>query len=82
MNHSQFMVSGFIRAPLQNGVGRFINQLQRITIKYCKSNGSSKGMRDFIENHLVEFAKTNQNVAVYVKPRRHRGPVVVAEYCK
>lgn len=38
--------------------------------------------RDFLENNLVDFAKTNPGVVVYVKPRRHRSPVIVAEYCK
>lgn len=81
-NNSLFLKSGFIKAPLQNGVGRYIGQLQRITLKFCKSNGGSRGLRDFIENDLVEFAKSNPGVVVYVKPRRHRGPVIVAEYCK
>lgn len=79
-NNALFMKSGFIRAPLQNGLGRYIGQLQRITLKFCKNNGSSKGMRDFIENDLVDFAKANPGVVVYVKPRRHRTAVVVAEY--
>lgn len=79
-NSNLFLKSGFIRAPLQNGVGRYVGQLQRITLKFCKSMGSSRGMRDFIENELVNFARANPSVVVYVKPRRHRGPVVVAEY--
>jgi large subunit ribosomal protein L43 len=29
---------------------------------------------------LVDFAKENPGVVVYVKPRRHRTPVIVAEY--
>lgn len=37
---------------------------------------------DFIENDLVTYAKENPGVVVYVKPRRHRGPVIKAEYCK
>lgn len=82
MNHSQFMKSGFIRSPLQNGLGRQINQLQRVTLKFCKNHGGSKGMRDFIEKYLENFAKENQSVVVYVKPRRHRSPVIVGEYCK
>lgn len=81
-NNNLFLKSGFIRAPLQNGVGRFIGQLQRITLKFCKNNGSSRGMRNFIENNLVDFAKDNPGVVVYVKPRRHKTPVIVAEYCK
>lgn len=82
MNHGQFMISGFIKAPLQNGMGRHINQLMRVTLKFCKSHGGSKGMRDFIENHLENFARSNQSVVVYVKPRRHRAPVLVGEYSK
>lgn len=39
-------------------------------------------IRDFIENHLVDFAKENPGIVVYVKPRRHRTPVLVGEYCK
>lgn len=36
--------------------------------------------RDFLENNLVDFARTNPGVVVYVKPRRHRSAVIVAEY--
>ncbi|XP_059609000.1 large ribosomal subunit protein mL43 [Phlebotomus argentipes] len=79
-NSHIFMKSGFPRAPLQNGMGRYVCQLQRLTLKYCKSYGASKGMRDYLENSLLDYAKANPGVAVYVKPRRHRTPVIVAEY--
>lgn len=36
--------------------------------------------RDFLENHLLDFSTNNPGVVVYVKPRRHRMPVAVAEY--
>lgn len=36
--------------------------------------------RDFLENRLLEFSTKNPGVVVYVKPRRHRLPVLVAEY--
>lgn len=36
--------------------------------------------RDFLENQLLEFSTKNPGVVVYVKPRRHRQPVLVAEY--
>jgi large subunit ribosomal protein L43 len=81
-NHNLFLKSGFIRAPLENGLGRYVGQLQRITLKFCKSHGSSKGMREFIENKLVDFAKANPGVVVYVKPRRHKAPVIVCEHRK
>lgn len=67
-------------APLNNGVGRFIPQLMRLTIKFCKERPTSQGIREFIENDVVQFAKENPHVALYLKPRRNRSPVVVAEY--
>ncbi|XP_026749412.1 39S ribosomal protein L43, mitochondrial [Galleria mellonella] len=79
-NKHLFLKPGFVRAPLQNGVGRYVQQLQRIVLKFCKTHGGSRGMRDYIEQDLVDFAKQNPGVVVYLKPRRHRSPVVVAEY--
>ncbi|XP_014248775.1 39S ribosomal protein L43, mitochondrial [Cimex lectularius] len=79
-NSHLFMVSGFPRAPLQNGIGRYVCQLKRITLKFCKSNGDSKGFREFLETELVNFANKNPGVVVYVKPRRHRAPTLTAEY--
>ncbi|TMW50614.1 hypothetical protein DOY81_004303 [Sarcophaga bullata] len=79
-NSHLFLKSGFPRAPLQNGLGRYVCQLQRVTLKFCKNNGSSKGMREFIESSLVDFAKENPGIVVYVKPRRHRTPVLIGEY--
>lgn len=49
-NAHMFLKSAFPKSPLQNGLGRYICQLQRVTLKFCKNNGSSKGMRNFIEN--------------------------------
>lgn len=37
--------------------------------------------REFIEKDLVDFAKVNPGVVVYLKPRRHRSPCLKAEYC-
>lgn len=36
--------------------------------------------RDFLENQLLDFSTKNPGVVVYVKPRRHRQPVIVGEY--
>lgn len=36
--------------------------------------------RDFLENRLLEFSEGNPGVVVYVKPRRHRSPVIIGEY--
>lgn len=37
-------------------------------------------MREFIEQEIVEFAKANPATVVYLRPRRHRDPSIVAEY--
>jgi len=77
-----YMKSGWItaNAPLRNGIGRFIPQLARLTIKFCKSDGSSNGVRQFIQQDVVQLAKKNPSFVLYLKPRRHRSPVLVAEY--
>ncbi|XP_023014744.1 mitochondrial ribosomal protein L43 [Leptinotarsa decemlineata] len=81
MSNSQlFLKPGFINVPLQNGVGRYVIQLQRVVLKFCKNNGSSRGMREFIEYDLMNFAKENPGIVVYLKPRRHRTAVMKAEY--
>lgn len=79
-NKVLFLPSGFPRAPMGLGIGRYVCQLQRVTLKFCKSHGSSKGIREFLENDLIDFAKQNSGTVVYVKPRRHRVPVICAEY--
>lgn len=67
-------------APCKNGVGRFIPQLMRVTIKFCKDKPNSLGVRHFIQSDIVNFAEANPNVAIYLKPRRYRQPVIIAEY--
>ncbi|BHF71360.1 39S ribosomal protein L43, mitochondrial [Sparganum proliferum] len=57
-----------LKAPLSLGVGRYICQLKRLTFKFCKAR------------EVVEFARNNPSVVVYLKPRRHRAPLLVAEY--
>lgn len=74
------MKTGYPKAPLQNGLGRYVCQLKRVVIKFCKTTGHSKGIREFIENDLLDFARANPGIVVYVKPRRFRGPCLWAEY--
>jgi large subunit ribosomal protein L43 len=51
-----------------------------VTLKFCKSGGNSKGLRDFIEENLIDFTRTNPSVVVYLKPRMHKTAVMVCEY--
>ncbi|KAK3733739.1 hypothetical protein RRG08_026854 [Elysia crispata] len=70
----------FLKNVLQNGMGRYVCQLQRITFRFCKSHPGSRHMRDFIENHMLDFTQKNPGVVVYLQPRRHRPPSIVAEF--
>ncbi|XP_043790921.1 39S ribosomal protein L43, mitochondrial [Apis laboriosa] len=79
-NKHLFQKYGFLRAPFAIGVGRYVCQLQRVTIKFCKNHGASLGARNFIEYDLINYAKENPGVVVYVKPRRHKYPILKAEY--
>ncbi|XP_050309217.1 39S ribosomal protein L43, mitochondrial [Anthonomus grandis grandis] len=79
-NSHLFLKPAFIRTPGQNGVGRYICQLQRVVLKFCMSSGASRGMREFIETRLINFVNESPEVAVYMKPRRHRTPIIKAEY--
>lgn len=38
--------------------------------------------REFIEKDLLDFAQNYPGIVIYVKPRRHHSPHLVAEYCK
>uniref|UniRef100_A0A023FXY8 Large ribosomal subunit protein mL43 n=1 Tax=Amblyomma parvum TaxID=251391 RepID=A0A023FXY8_AMBPA len=72
--------AAYLKAPAYNGIGRYVCQLQRLTLTFCKTHGGSRGVREYIERELVNFARDNPGVVVYLKPRRHRVPYIVAEY--
>lgn len=72
--------SRFLQSVLRNGVGRYVCQLKRISIIFSKNAQSSLGVREFIEEGVVDYAKKNPSTVVYVSPQSCRIPKVVAEY--
>ncbi|RVE59955.1 hypothetical protein OJAV_G00192860 [Oryzias javanicus] len=72
--------SRFLKSVLQNGVGRYVCQLKRVSIIFSKSAPGSLGVRDFIEEGVVDYAKKNPGTVVYVSPQVCRAPKLVAEY--
>lgn len=46
-NNSLLLIPSFLKNPSQNGVGRYVCQLQRVVLKFCKNNGASRGLRYF-----------------------------------
>ena len=65
---------------LQNGVSRFVCQLQRLTIFFDKSQEDSHGVRQFIEEDVLNFANDNPGVVLYVEPKRNKRPYMIGEY--
>lgn len=71
---------GYLKNAYYQGHGRYVNQIVRLTIKFCKSGGSSREARKFIETRLVDMARENPGCAIYVKPRLFKSPALKAEY--
>ena len=44
MSHNA-VPSAYIKTVLHNGVGRYVCQVARITFKFCKRKGDSRGVR-------------------------------------
>ncbi|XP_062330259.1 39S ribosomal protein L43, mitochondrial isoform X1 [Osmerus eperlanus] len=72
--------SRFLKSVLQNGVGRYVCQLKRISLVFSKNAQSSLGVRNFIEDGVVDYAKKNPGTVVYISPTSCRIPKIVAEY--
>lgn len=65
---------------LQNGVGRFVCQLKRLSLTFSKDAQTSGGAREFIAEKIVDFAKQNPSVVQYVNPKPCRVQKLVGEY--
>lgn len=64
-------MSGYPCTPFNNGATKYISQLHRITIRFCRKNECSSGVRHFISSGLLsQFASQNPSVVVYVQPIR------------
>ncbi|XP_037761451.1 39S ribosomal protein L43, mitochondrial isoform X2 [Chelonia mydas] len=72
--------SRYLGSVLRNGLGRYVCQLQRLSLVFSPGGQTSRGARGYIEEKVLDFAKQNPGVVVYVSPQKCRSPTVVAEY--
>lgn len=72
--------SRFLASVLHNGLGRYVQQLQRLSFSLSRDAPSSRGAREFVEREVTDFARRNPGVVIYVNPRPCCVPRVVAEY--
>ena len=61
---------------------RGINQLKKLSIRYCEHGGSSDAVRTYLQQspHLINFANENPHISIVVKPRNGRHPYIQGEY--
>ncbi|KAI5932576.1 large ribosomal subunit protein mL43 [Manis javanica] len=72
--------SRFLTSVLHNGMGRYVQQLQRLSFSLSRDGPSSRGAREFVEREVTDFARRNPGVVIYVNARPCSVPRVVAEY--
>nr|XP_056706276.1 39S ribosomal protein L43, mitochondrial [Euleptes europaea] len=72
--------SRFLTSVLRNGVGRYVCQLQRLTLTLSRNALDSRGAREYIEEKVVDFARQNPGIVFYVCPKKGSLPMVTAEY--
>ncbi|WKX91140.1 hypothetical protein Q1695_009741 [Nippostrongylus brasiliensis] len=70
----------FLKTPAYNGVSRYVPQLHRITFRFCKQSEASVGVRNFIENKVLDLGAKSPSVVIYTQPVRNTNPVIRAEY--
>lgn len=72
--------SRFLTSVLHNGLGRYVQQLQRLSFSLSRDAPSSRGAREYVEQEVASFARRNPGVVIYVNARPCCVPRVVAEY--
>jgi len=59
---------------------RGVWQLNKLVVRYCEHSGSSQGVRAWLTNQLVPYAKANPQIQFVAFRRPAKHPVVVGEY--
>lgn len=56
-------------------------ELRNVLLRYCATGGSSRGVREYVENGLAQFAEKNSQIefSTQIKPGH---PCVFADYSK
>jgi hypothetical protein len=57
-----------------------IRQLKEFVFRYSDLDGSSRGIREFIRQNVVDFAKNNPETIVSTQIKRAKHPFVRALY--
>lgn len=80
LSKPSWLPKAYVKSVLQNGVGRYLGQLQRVTVLFDKARSDSAGAREFIQEDLLDFASKYPGIVVYLQPKRNKAPYIIAEY--
>jgi large subunit ribosomal protein L43 len=58
---------------------RGVWELKELLLRYSRTGGSSRGVREFVEHDLVNFARENPQINIQTSFRNSH-PFVVGEY--
>ncbi|KEI36282.1 uncharacterized protein L969DRAFT_91128 [Mixia osmundae IAM 14324] len=64
----------------QPGLSSFALPCHKLVFEYSESWASNRGLRDFLANDVVEFARSVPSVEVIVKQRKAGHPIVRGHY--
>ena len=59
---------------------RGVTQLTKLTVRYCRHSGSSVGVREHLQDKLIDWCNQHPMVNVSAEVKSGRHPVLVAKY--
>jgi large subunit ribosomal protein L43 len=72
--------SVFRPIPMRVEICDFVWQMRKLTLEYCPRGGSSRGLREYIEQRRSQLAQENPQIILEVKERRGHHPVLRGIY--
>ncbi len=57
-----------------------VRQMQKLLVRYSDYDGSSRGVKDWMRNHLVSFAAANPEVEIITELKRNKHPFLKGFY--
>ncbi len=59
---------------------RGVRQLKELIIRYSDRDGSSRGVRAWMQKNLVQFAEANPSMSITTDKRRNKHPCITGLY--
>ncbi|EGD79260.1 hypothetical protein PTSG_09984 [Salpingoeca rosetta] len=63
-----------------NQFGRYVCQLRKVTLSYCRGGVTSQGMRELVDGPLVDFCQQNPHIVFQIQRKPGTQPHVHGEF--